>query len=95
MADSPITLGIFAKAVGNRLSKEEDRIAVEEPLELRLGRTPVAVTMRTPGEDKRIGSGVFIDGGNHTAAFRHRKDDRAGAQLAQRRFHQAASRPAL
>lgn len=63
MADSPITLGIFAKAVGNRLSKEEDRIAVEEPLELRLGRTPVAVTMRTPGEDRELAAGFLLTEG--------------------------------
>src|SRR5438874_2381544 len=37
---------------------EQDRIAVEEPLEIRIGGRPVAVTMRTPGHnamDKVIG----------------------------------------
>jgi FdhD protein len=63
MTDSPITLGVFAKAVGTRLSKEEDRIAVEEPLELRLGRTPVAVTMRTPGEDRELAAGFLLTEG--------------------------------
>ena len=87
MADSPITLGIFAKAVGTRLSKEDDPIAVEEPLELRLGRTPVAITMRTPGDDRELAAGFFADGGNHTAALGHRKDNWTGAELTQRRFH--------
>jgi FdhD protein len=63
MADSPITLGVFAKAVGTRLSKEDDRIAVEEPLELRLGRTPMAVTMRTPGEDRELAAGFLLTEG--------------------------------
>ena len=63
MADSPITLGIFAKAVGTRLSKENDRIAVEEPLELRLGRTPIAITMRTPGEDRELAAGFLLTEG--------------------------------
>jgi FdhD protein len=63
MADSPTTLGIFAKAVGTRLSKEDDRVAVEEPLELRLGRTPFAVTMRTPGEDRELAAGFLLTEG--------------------------------
>jgi FdhD protein len=63
MADSPVTLGVFAKAIGSRLSKEDDRIAVEEPLELRLGRTPVAVTMRTPGEDRELAAGFLLTEG--------------------------------
>ena len=29
----------------------EDVVAVEEPLEIRIGGAPVAVTMRTPGSD--------------------------------------------
>ena len=63
MADSPIILGVFAKAVGTRLSKEDDRIAVEEPLELRLGRTSIAVTMRTPGEDRELAAGFLLTEG--------------------------------
>ena len=35
----------------------DDRLAVEEPLELRIGGTPVAVTMRTPGHDEELASG--------------------------------------
>jgi len=29
--------------------RERDAVAVEEPLEIRIGGEPVAVTMRTPG----------------------------------------------
>ena len=31
----------------------EDHVAVEEPLEIRVGGQPLAVTMRTPGHDAR------------------------------------------
>ena len=33
---------------------ERDRVAVEEPLEIRIGGVPVAVTMRTPGHDDEV-----------------------------------------
>ncbi len=29
-----------------------DRVAVEEPLEIRVGGRPLALTMRTPGDDE-------------------------------------------
>jgi FdhD protein len=63
MADSPFISGTIGKAVGARLLQEDDRIVVEEPLELRLGRTPIAVTMRTPGEDQELAAGfLFTEG---------------------------------
>ena len=33
---------------------ERDHVAIEEPLEIRIGGTPVAVTMRTPGHDEEL-----------------------------------------
>ena len=60
MADSPFISGTIGKAVGARLRQEDDRIVVEEPLELRLGRTPIAVTMRTPGEDRELAAGFLL-----------------------------------
>lgn len=36
---------------------EHDRLAVEEPLEIRLGGEPLAVTMRTPGHDLELAAG--------------------------------------
>jgi FdhD protein len=63
MADSPFISGTIAKAVGVRLRQEDDRIVVEEPLELRLGRTPIAVTMRTPGEDRELAAGFLLTEG--------------------------------
>jgi FdhD protein len=40
---------------------EQDRIAVEEPLEIRVDGEPVAVTMRTPGDDEALALG-FLHG---------------------------------
>jgi FdhD protein len=40
-----------------------DVVAVEEPLEIRLGGTPVAVTMRTPGHDEELALGFCLSEG--------------------------------
>jgi FdhD protein len=42
---------------------ERDRIAVEEPLEIRIGGRPVAVTMRTPGHDEELALGFCLSEG--------------------------------
>jgi FdhD protein len=42
---------------------ERDRVAVEEPLEIRIGGRPVAVTMRTPGHDEELALGFCISEG--------------------------------
>ena len=39
----------------------EDEVAVEEPLEIRVDGAPIAVTMRTPGEDEELALG-FLHG---------------------------------
>src|SRR4051812_14983494 len=46
-----------------RITREgrEDRVAVEEPLEIRVGGEPLAVTMRTPGHDEELAVG-FLHG---------------------------------
>src|SRR5215217_9005998 len=40
-----------------------DRIAVEEPLEIRVGGAPLAVTMRTPGHDEELALGFLVGEG--------------------------------
>jgi FdhD protein len=40
-----------------------DRVAVEEPLEIRIGGEPVAVTMRTPGHDEELALGFLLSEG--------------------------------
>jgi FdhD protein len=42
---------------------ERDRVAVEEPLEIRIGGRPIAVTMRTPGHDEELALGFCISEG--------------------------------
>ena len=41
----------------------DDRVAVEEPLELRIDGRPVAVTMRTPGHDEELALGFALSEG--------------------------------
>jgi FdhD protein len=43
--------------------EELDRVAVEEPLEIRIGGRPVAVTMRTPGHDEELALGFCLSEG--------------------------------
>src|SRR5881394_785670 len=44
-------------------AEERDQVAVEEPLEIRIGGLPVAVTMRTPGHDEELALGFCISEG--------------------------------
>ena len=37
-----------------------DVVAVEEPLEIRIGTTPISVTMRTPGHDAELAAGFLL-----------------------------------
>src|SRR5713101_7444055 len=49
---------------------ERDQVAVEEPLEIRIGGKPVAVTMRTPGHDEELALGFCLSEGLRPAAAR-------------------------
>jgi FdhD protein len=49
---------------------ERDQVAVEEPLEIRIGGRPVAVTMRTPGHDEELALGFCLSEGLRPAAAR-------------------------
>ncbi|HEY2935146.1 MAG TPA: formate dehydrogenase accessory sulfurtransferase FdhD [Gaiellaceae bacterium] len=44
-------------------SAEQDAVAVEEPLEIRIGGEPLAVTMRTPGNDEELALGFCLSEG--------------------------------
>jgi FdhD protein len=41
----------------------EDQVAIEEPLEIRVGGEPLAVTMRTPGNDDELALGFLYSEG--------------------------------
>jgi len=47
-----------------------DEVAVEEPLEIRVGSEPVAVTMRTPGHDEELALGFCLSEGLRPADAR-------------------------
>ena len=44
-------------------SPEQDRVAVEEPLEIRVGGRGIAVVMRTPGHDRELAAGFLLTEG--------------------------------
>src|SRR5258705_8024269 len=49
---------------------ERDLVAVEEPLEIRIAGSPVAVTMRTPGHDEELALGFCLSEGLKPIAAR-------------------------
>jgi FdhD protein len=49
---------------------ERDAVAVEEPLEIRIGGRPIAVTMRTPGHDEELALGFCLSEGLAPASAR-------------------------
>ena len=51
-------------------TSEPDRIAVEEPLEIRVNGDPIAVTMRTPGNDEELALGFCLSEGIPAIAAR-------------------------
>ena len=40
-----------------------DEVAIEEPLEIRIGQDPLVVTMRTPGNDEELAAGFLLSEG--------------------------------
>jgi FdhD protein len=51
-------------------ASERDAVAVEEPLEIRIGGHAVAVTMRTPGHDEELALGFCLSEGLQPTAAR-------------------------
>ena len=51
-----ITLGVGE-------ARRPDTLAVEEPLEIRVGGSPLVVTMRTPGHDVELAAGFLVSEG--------------------------------
>jgi FdhD protein len=54
------------------ISLDQDLVAVEEPLEIRIGDRNVAITMRTPGNDAELAAGfLFTEGILPRDVFHH------------------------
>lgn len=49
--------------VGDGTVRREDVLAVEEPLEIRVGGRPLSITMRTPGHDFELATGFLVSEG--------------------------------
>ncbi|WFN91211.1 formate dehydrogenase accessory sulfurtransferase FdhD [Gordonia sp. PS3] len=58
--------------IGHEPRRRPDRLAVEEPLEIRIGGLPLAVTMRTPGTDVELAAGFLVSEGVITRAEQFR-----------------------
>ena len=62
--DPKTTIRRVQRVQGGTIAKsDEDFIAVEEPLEIRVHDEPVAVTMRTPGDDHDLAAGFLTTEG--------------------------------
>ena len=62
MSDRSRSVGIVRQH-GQTAVAESDTVAAEDPLEIRLGDVPLAVVMRTPGDDDDLVRGFFITEG--------------------------------
>ena len=81
LAGPTADVGVLRLARGERPVEKRDRVAGEEPLEIRVGGpgqelTQVAVTMRTPGADFELAAGFlltegFVVDGNEIADIRY------------------------
>lgn len=66
-AHATVAVEVVRRPGGERAA---DRVAVEEPLEIRIGGEPVAVTMRTPGHDEELALGFCLTEGLEPTAAR-------------------------
>ncbi|CAM5239674.1 formate dehydrogenase accessory sulfurtransferase FdhD [Streptomyces tanashiensis] len=53
---------------GGAVNSRPDTLVAEEPLEIRLNGRPIAITMRTPGDDFALAAGFLVSEGVLAAA---------------------------
>ncbi len=51
---------IYRYLAGQRSAAQSDKIALEEPLEIRIEGHSIAVVMRTPGQDRELAAGFLL-----------------------------------
>src|SRR5438874_12546143 len=62
--DSGIAAGrVVRRKVDGSCECITDEVTVEEPLEIRIGKDSIAVTMRTPGDDTDLTAGFLLSEG--------------------------------
>ena len=57
---APAVRAVSIVRIGAGSERREDRVSVEEPLEIRVGGETLAVTMRTPGDDFDLAAGWLV-----------------------------------
>src|SRR5437773_3960091 len=79
-------LAVPVRKAGTESSTEtQDLLAVEDPLQIRLGDRDVVVTMRTPGHDEELAAGFLftegiIAGKHHIESIIHCPPDETSSQ---------------
>lgn len=61
MSTAPVA--VFRWEPGAPFARIEDAVAIEEPLEIRVGGRSVAVVMRTPGHERELAAGFLLTEG--------------------------------
>jgi FdhD protein len=54
---------IIRRKGDGELEYQPDDLTIEEPLEIKIGRTTLATTMRTPGQDEELAAGFLVSEG--------------------------------
>src|SRR5437764_10465797 len=63
MSGTTVSRRVLRAPVGGGAAHRADRLAAEEPLEIRVDGEPLTVTMRTPGDDIDLAAGfLFTEG---------------------------------
>ena len=63
MTDERTRTVVIVPQDGTETIGATDSVAVEDPLEIDIGKTPLAVTMRTPGDDHDLAVGFLLTEG--------------------------------